>query len=241
MMHRVRVVSLSNSPQADFALSAVDYLHRAGRTARAGAKGTLVSFYGARARLADGVVGIRCVVAVLPCACFSPRRGLLCCVVLCRVAAECACASLADEKAAQLVAAVRSAAEAGEPVVRASLLSCPHRSRAFPPGARLGPVRVCARSPACHSACALPPLLLTLSLSFSQEDAFSRKRSFTKKLKKFGDSRKGVPDQAKADIKAASDARRAEKIAEKEAAGDRRRAAKASGGGGGGVGVGPSL
>lgn len=34
-------------PQADFALSAVDYLHRAGRTARAGAKGNLISFYGA--------------------------------------------------------------------------------------------------------------------------------------------------------------------------------------------------
>jgi superfamily II DNA/RNA helicase len=92
--------------QAEFALNAVDYLHRAGRTARAGAPGRLTSLF--------------------------------------------------DDEAAQLVAAVRSAVDAGSPV----------------------------------------------------EDAFSRKRSFRKKLKKYGEERRGVIDPEKAATAAASQARR---------------------------------
>eukprot|EP00850_Spirogloea_muscicola_P001099 SM000004S14969 [mRNA] locus=s4:564607:566941:+ [translate_table: standard] len=81
--------------QAEFALSAVDFLHRIGRTGRAGHPGLVTSLYMA----ASG----------------------------------------------PLVAAVRSAVEAGQPV----------------------------------------------------EGAFSRKRSFTKKLKKYGPSRRGQPDRQK--------------------------------------------
>lgn len=100
------VPGVAHVVQADFALNAVDYLHRAGRTARAGAPGRLTSLF--------------------------------------------------DDEAAQLVAAVRAAVEAGSPV----------------------------------------------------EDAFSRKRSFRKKLKKYGEERRGVIDPEKAASAAASLARR---------------------------------
>ena len=100
------VPGVAHVVQAEFALNAVDYLHRAGRTARAGAPGRLTSLY--------------------------------------------------DEEAAQLVAAVRSAVEAGSPV----------------------------------------------------EDAFSRKRSFRKKLKKYGEERRGVSDPVKAAASEAAQARR---------------------------------
>ncbi len=100
------VPGVAHVVQAEFALNAVDYLHRAGRTARAGAPGRLTSLF--------------------------------------------------DDEAAQLVAAVRSAVDAGSPV----------------------------------------------------EDAFSRKRSFRKKLKKYGEERRGVIDPEKAATAAASQARR---------------------------------
>ena len=100
------VPGVAHVVQAEFALNAVDYLHRAGRTARAGAPGRLTSLF--------------------------------------------------DDEAAQLVAAVRSAVEAGSPV----------------------------------------------------EDAFSRKRSFRKKLKKYGEERRGVSDPVKAAASEAAQARR---------------------------------
>jgi superfamily II DNA/RNA helicase len=100
------VPSVTHVVQAEFALSAVDYLHRAGRTARAGAPGLLTSLF--------------------------------------------------DADAAPLVAAVRGAVDAGAPV----------------------------------------------------EDAFSRKRSFSKKLKKYGETRRGVSDPQKAEASAAAAARR---------------------------------
>ena len=100
------VPGVAHVVQAEFALNAVDYLHRAGRTARAGAPGRLTSLF--------------------------------------------------DAEAAQLVAAVRSAVEAGSPV----------------------------------------------------EDAFSRKRSFRKKLKKYGEERRGVSDPVKAAASEAAQARR---------------------------------
>jgi superfamily II DNA/RNA helicase len=100
------VPAVAHVVQAEFALSAVDYLHRAGRTARAGAPGLLTSLY--------------------------------------------------DADAGPLVAAVRSAVDGGEPV----------------------------------------------------EEAFSRKRSFSKKLKKYGETRRGVSDPQKAEASAAAAARR---------------------------------
>ena len=90
------VPAVSHVVQANFALSAVDFLHRVGRTARAGAPGRVTSLF--------------------------------------------------DGQAAALVAAVRAAVDQGQRV----------------------------------------------------EDAFSRKRSFSKKLKKYGESRKGPVDLAKA-------------------------------------------
>jgi superfamily II DNA/RNA helicase len=100
------VPAVAHVVQAEFALSAVDYLHRAGRTARAGAPGLLTSLY--------------------------------------------------DADAGPLVAAVRTAVDGGEAV----------------------------------------------------EEAFSRKRSFSKKLKKYGETRRGVSDPQKAEASAAAAARR---------------------------------
>ena len=96
------VPAVAHVVQAQFALSAVDVLHRVGRTARAGAPGRVTSLFRAQA--------------------------------------------------AALVAAVRQAVERGERV----------------------------------------------------EDAFSRKRSFRKKFKKFGESRRGVSDPEKAARSAAA-------------------------------------
>lgn len=90
---------LESVVQAEFALSAIDFLHRVGRTARAGASGHVTSIY--------------------------------------------------DPAASALVAAVRAAVERGASV----------------------------------------------------EDAFSRKRSFTKKLHKYGESRVGTPNPVKAAAK----------------------------------------
>jgi superfamily II DNA/RNA helicase len=90
------VAAVSHVVQANFALSAVDFLHRVGRTARAGAPGRVTSLF--------------------------------------------------DGQAAALVAAVRAAVDQGQRV----------------------------------------------------EDAFSRKRSFSKKLKKYGESRRGPVDLARA-------------------------------------------
>jgi len=93
------VPAVSHVVQANFALSAVDFLHRVGRTARAGAPGRVTSLF--------------------------------------------------DSQSAALVSAVRSAVEQGHRV----------------------------------------------------EDAFSRKRSFSKKLKKYGESRRGPVDEARAAAK----------------------------------------
>ena len=93
------VPAVSHVVQANFALSAVDFLHRVGRTARAGAPGRVTSLF--------------------------------------------------DSQAAALVAAVRAAVEQGQRV----------------------------------------------------EEAFSRKRSFSKKLKKYGETRRGPVDLARAAAK----------------------------------------